>query len=533
MTRLLPAHPVLLALYPVVFLLAHNIEEFRPGVALAPLCVVGAAALLLFASLSALTGGREKGALLASLAIVLFFGHGFVRAWASAADLDRRPAELSLVLVALAVFAASFVLVWRSRRHFALLNRVLDVAAVVLVLQPLALIAVHEWSFRTGKPPRSAAEPTLDGLRAVAPADAPDVYVLVLDGYGRADVLADVFGADDRELRGYLESVGFYVADDARANYAQTSLALASALNLTYVQDLLQDEPAVLNRKRLRSLRSLSDLIRDNVAFDRLRRRGYSLTAFSSASSRAEMRDPDVHHTGGVLDEFETGVLALTPVPLVARWLSPTRLQGFDPYAHHRERIRYTLEKLPHLTGRSAPRLVFAHILSPHPPFVFGPGGEPTVPAHPFSTREPDNALDYRRGYRAQIQYLNVELRETVAGILANSERTPAIVLMGDHGPASQWVELGFDRADIAEHPGAIRERMSIFLAVLLPSEVGESTALYPGITPINVMRILLDRTLLEENGLIEDKSYFSTYEAPFDFTRVDDMLTTSGRPPQ
>ena len=38
--------------------------------------------------------------------------------------------------------------------------------------------------------------------------------------------------------------------------------------------------------------------------------------------------------------------------------------------------VRYTLGELPVVTQLRGPKFVFAHILLPHPPYVFGPNGE-------------------------------------------------------------------------------------------------------------------------------------------------------------
>ena len=519
MTRILQLHPLLFALYPVTFLLASNVEEFPSAVAATPLMVSAAGALLLWASSAALLRDRVKGGLLTSLGCVLFFGHGFFRTLAEAvtpgAQGSAGTVEVVLACLECGLFGGAFFALRRARGSLRDLNRVLGTAALVLFAQPLWTIAQHEWSLRVeGEETQPETKSSTGAAPGIDLAAAPDIYFIVLDGYGRADVLKDIYGVDNTELRAYLESVGFYVASDAHANYAQTSLALAAALNMAYVKNLMPS--------RERNLGMLNYAIRNNRAFNRLRQNGYSLIAFASASNRVTMHDPDVFYDGQALDEFQTGLLATTVVPLVARWLELARL---DPYKLHRDAILYTFEKLPQVSGANHPRIVFAHILSPHPPFVFGVDGEPFTPSHPFSTTGMGNYENYRSRYRDQVTFLSRKLRETVAEILANSERTPVIVIMGDHGPALGWLDLGMDVLVPEEHPDVIRERMSILLAVLLPGETGDSLAPYPSITPVNVMRIVLDRYIGESFGLLEDHSYFSIYRKPFQLTRVDEIL--------
>ena len=67
---------------------------------------------------------------------------------------------------------------------------------------------------------------------ATAPArNLPDVYYIILDAYGRADSLKTFYGYDNTPFLQALEQRGFYIARHSRANYDQTPLCLASALN--------------------------------------------------------------------------------------------------------------------------------------------------------------------------------------------------------------------------------------------------------------------------------------------------------------
>ena len=70
--------------------------------------------------------------------------------------------------------------------------------------------------------------PLAPGRRRSRRADAPDVYVILLDGYARADVLANAFGYDDSPFLDGLRSDGFEVADASHSNYLVTNLSVSS-----------------------------------------------------------------------------------------------------------------------------------------------------------------------------------------------------------------------------------------------------------------------------------------------------------------
>ncbi len=65
-----------------------------------------------------------------------------------------------------------------------------------------------------------------------ATADTPNVFYIILDGYARADTLQRVCHCDNSDFLNFLRSRGFYVADEACANYPMTFMSVASSLNM-------------------------------------------------------------------------------------------------------------------------------------------------------------------------------------------------------------------------------------------------------------------------------------------------------------
>ena len=141
------------------------------------------------------------------------------------------------------------------------------------------------------------------------------------------------------------------------------------------------------------------------------------------------------------------------------------------------------LQSIPTLVpGR---KFVFAHIVGPHAPFVFTPDGK-------FSTvRSPET------GYPDEIAYLDQRVLKIVQTILQNSSTPPIIVIQGDHG----WDAV---------------HRMTILNAYYLPG--GGSQRIYPTITPVNTFRVIFDQYFGGTYKLLEDKSYYSSDTAYFDF---------------
>jgi len=127
-------------------------------------------------------------------------------------------------------------------------------------------------------------------------------------------------------------------------------------------------------------------------------------------------------------------------------------------------------EHLPDASDGPGPTFVFAHIIAPHPPFVFGPDGEHIDPELQFVLLDGSHLIgnrgisrdDYVAGYRRQLIFVNSQLQAAVDEILSKSQRPAVIILQGDHGPGST---LDWDNPDNTN----LEERLSVLNAYYLP----------------------------------------------------------------
>ena len=67
---------------------------------------------------------------------------------------------------------------------------------------------------------------------------------------------------------------------------------------------------------------------------------------------------------------------------------------------------------------------------------------------------------------------------------------------------------------------------MSIFSAYYLPDQ--NTDLIYDSITPVNSFRLILNTYFNTDYKLLEDKSYFSDYGHPYNFTDVTKILLTN-----
>jgi len=233
--------------------------------------------------------------------------------------------------------------------------------------------------------------------------------------------------------------------------------------------------------------RALLELITDAEVVTRLRDAGYSYVHFDTlwwGTEDAPHADVTFTPTSVVQSEFETAFLADT---LIGRLVD---IPAWDDI--HRD----TLERVAEVADRDEATFTFAHVLLPHPPFVFDSRGRATSRGG-----ELDDEWD-PGGYIEQVQFVNRAVVGIVDSIIARSDNQPIILIQGDHGPAST-----LERPDVSIET-VYWERMGILNAYLVPPAIEKG--LRPDMTPVNSFRVLLRGLLDADLPDAPDASFFS-----------------------
>lgn len=513
MKKLKPVHPLLIALYPGLFLWAHNFGEFRPASVYIPLfCVLVIAALAWFL-VNLVVKNASKSAVITSLFFIVFYSYARVPDLSS-----NHYVVFALSFALIGVFVLAAWRVWRSDRDIAGLSNALNVFSILLTGMCVWQIASGAAALsRDLKFGQSQLPGGRGGLSAKGIEDPPNIYFIVLDAYANAGVLKSIYDYDNSQFVGALESEGFYVAGASSSNYCQTGLSIGSCLNLDYLDDFISSDS-----KRTRNISLCKNWIQDSLMFGFLRECDYKIVCFATGRNETNITGADIFYGPGKdANAFLNELINLTPLP--SSWLTANM---FDL---HRERMLYTFEGLTHLEKDvGGPFFAFAHIQAPHPPFVFGAQGEWLDTGDKFHDVDGDSLIrsggmskeQYLKLYVDQLKYINTKTIEAVQNILANSEKKPIIVIMGDHGPRSRLIWEDPDATDQ-------RECMSILNAYYFPD--GDYAQLRADITPVNTFRVVLNKYFGADYELLEDRNYFSRAILPFEFIDVTERVRLDG----
>ncbi len=491
----IPWYPIVFSAYPALYLLSANIGQVQSNAGIRALSASLALALILFFIIWLFIRQPHRAAFLTTLWLVLFFTYGHIYSLLSEKypdfNLDPWMAGGCLLL-----FVA--VLYWATRPKLNFASSTAGLNTIVL-----ALVVFSLWQIIFGTKQGSAH--TLGADHAPVQSDlvksenSPDVYFFLLDSYGRADDLYTAYGYDNSDFLNALEKRGFYVAKCSQSNYVRTEISLGSSLNMMYLQDLDDEfKPDSIAR------RTLWDSLKHSAVRYNFESMGYTVVNFASGFAWLELSDADMFLSpppfSSGMTEFEGLFLRTTLARYVQDWgwVVPDEVMG----QNFRDRFNLIFNSIDDLAKMPEPTFAYIHVMSPHPPFVFDPNGNPTHPSDFWNENRLYPADLYAKGYVNQLQYLNKKLLAAIDTILSESKTPPIIILQGDHGP---WLQ-------------PTNKRMWIFNAYYLP---GHNDKLYPKITPVNTFRLVFDEYFGGKYDMLKDVSYYSPVPKLYQFSVV------------
>ncbi|MBE7536050.1 MAG: hypothetical protein HS124_10010 [Anaerolineales bacterium] len=514
--------PFLLAVQPILQLYLLNFDELSFADTVRALLASLIFVSLVFGGLYFFLRDALKSALIVAPFIFIFFLFGDVTDWVGKTfALGPARSDFAVFLAAVLIMSVWMWLLHTRVKNLVVVNVYFNLLSVLLLANTGVQVTNHVRENEISYNP-SARSVTVTKVESAAP--RPDIYYIILDGYGRQDILQKFYEFDNSEFINALRERGFYVADESSSNYIQTMLSLSSSFNMNYLQDLKVNGSTPDNRADLIEILNYSEV--RNV----LAQNGYKTVSFEN-EYKAIIPTADVYYEDSSsaltkpVTAFESIVIdhsmarALNYIPAFHRALTEM------PYETHRQYILSTFDELQKTPSLDGDYFVYAHIIAPHPPFVFDKDGSVVNHDEPFTLFDANYYISehsrggYIGGYRKQIQYVNTLALQAIDAILARSKTPPIIIIQGDHGPGAylHWGSL--------EHT-IPSERFGILNAYYFPD--GNYASLYPSISPVNSFRVVLNQYLKTNYALLPDLHYYSRWNVPFDFIEVTDLA-----PPQ
>jgi hypothetical protein len=483
---------------PFFFALATVIARFdavpsAPGALLRPVLVVLVATAIVLAIALLLTRNPLLAAVLSSAFVMI----------------SLRELALGGVLAAVALWWLLLRILQRRDGHgenvptsFRTVSRGAGVVGIALLIASAALAAIGQVS---GHPTIAPGDTAIE----VDGEGGPNVYLILLDGYPRGDVLTETFTYDNGPFTDALEDRGFVVSAGARSNYRKTWATLASMFNGRYLDELVGDQPVPDDPAT--QMRWAQSLINEGRLLDVFRDRGYSIVTVPSAFTSAALLTSDATIDHGYVNELEANLIGRSP------WASVFRREADAMIGSaHRWATLDALDVAADIAENESeqPRLAFIHVLSPHTPFVLGddlndpPHLAPCFPAacSVWDATMAEIEIDFRE-YRArlieQIGALNDVILDTLDRII-DADPDGIVVLMSDHG--SRY---------------ALSDRQEHFKSFLAARSPGRDPLFAADESPVNLLRRIISA---EFDADLEPLDYEAWWSDPgiLDLTRLE-----------
>ncbi len=497
----LALYPFLFILYVILNPLGDNLNHLDPSQALRPLMVLWLAVAGVLLLLYFLVRDWQYASYLVFLVTLYFFTFGYLNRFVQdLLSIYGRAIDEQIFLAIYTVLFGIFMVkgIWTRLGGRSRLVLYLNLVVILWLFFPVIGLFLGFMN----KPAQAGFSTDTKfanvGALRINCSNTPDIYYIILDGYGRADMLADLYGLDNQPFLEYLKHKGFYIAGESYTNYIQTIYSIPSSLIFGFVDPLGGGVTGQVY---------FSDLMRNKTIMSVLEYCGYQTISIESGYFFTDRPQVDIYLERGIgTTEFENLLLAESPVDVLSNELN------LEPpeysYEGHRQRVLYSFEQLGTLYQVTGPKFVFAHILSPHPPFVFDQFGNPTEPNRSYYVGDGDDfhgSLDeYLARYPAQVQFISQKMTQVIDSILENSSSPPIIIVQGDHGPGSRLIW------DSPEQT-CLWERTPILNAYYLPGEGKRS--LYPSISPVNSFRVVLNVYFGADLPLLPDSTYFPFHQ--------------------
>jgi len=488
--RVLLIPPLVLATYPVLSFAMNNISLVSPWLSWRLVVAFSVFSILIYFFLLRVLKDALKASLIGSLLFICIHAYGWLYESLEGKQIGQFLIGRHLVLFPLwALIFVSFILIILKNqpqsRQF--LSKILVVGSALLVaFLLLQMVLNYNWYIKTN--PQSPSGQT------GSPANYPDVYYIVLDGYSRYDVYKNL-DFDNANFITSLEALGFIIPRCSQSNYVWTPLSLSSVFQMNYLEGFGNWQHQLQIGEI--DYAYWGNYIRENPVRDLFKNMGYTIVSAETGYVFSEWQDADIFiaKNKDVLDRlldtnnlkaFEYHYLRFTMLrvflELEDAYLQPLVNVQLAPDEDHYQRVLFLLDQLGQIPAQiSSPKFIYMHIVSPHEPYVFDREGN-------YAQKNDNSGLSYVN----QTIYLNSRILPLMEKIIQSysAEDAPIIILQSDHGF------------------GLTKDRVKNLAAYYLPGV--EADSLSPYMTPVNTFRFIFNEYFGTRYDLLEDKSYFN-----------------------
>lgn len=430
--------------------------------------------------------------------------------------------DISGLIYIIGLVFVGMVLLYFTRKNIDLAINITKVVSVMsLSLTVLFIGKIVQYDMEIRKITTSNVSLPVITLSSPVDSNSVNIVYIVLDEYTRKDRLYNELGFDNSQFIDNLSEMGFNVLKKSRSNYCFTPYSLASTNNLNYLDTLV-----FLNE--VDDERWLKVFINQNSVVRFLRSQNYKVV-----STKTSMF-PGVHFSNSDLTIQNNNASDRLYDVSYSFW-ETTVFHPLLPYIYpdihvskskkHRQRLDDGFKSLKHLDFSSDKTLVYAHFLTPHPPFVYSDyrQNNTKIGFYPlYDVRTMSDSI-WLTNYLSQIKATNHRTIEMIRSLL-NTENPPVIILQSDHG-ARKYLYLN---KETNTYHSQFLMKYTNLSAIYFPDQ--DYSMLYDSMSNVNTWRVVLNKYFKTDLEMLPDRNFEVDPDNPFKFMDVTEKLDSIER---
>ena len=310
------------------------------------------------------------------------------------------------IIIVVIVLAPIITWSYKTKRKLLKLNSYLNLLTTIFLMIEIIGLGFIEVTKVELKNKIDLKEP-LDEIQ-----NKPDIYFIILDGYTGFKGLKKYWDFDNNDLKKFLNSNGFFIAENGKTIYKVTNYSIASTLNmseLNFESDNLYAKSSYL---------SLANIIKKNIVVEFFSEVGYdfiNLSFYDIYDTKKFYQDIYFLKSGNI---YQSRTIYGHLYEIQNEINADMAYINLDIFKRLKT-IRSTFNERP--------KFIYAHVMMPHPPYYFDAEGNK-------NNSKVANDSKNQMSYLEQLKYTNHLLMETLKSILNPNGNSPIIVVQGDHG---------------------------------------------------------------------------------------------------
>lgn len=467
--RVCSFHPVLFSLLFVILPYTQYAGLIPPSQAVLPFIAISAFSLFVYLVIKRFVGEGDVTVAVVSPLLAFLCNYGALYEYISSTTNRAGMRSLILSIVSALLLIGLFWYIYKVSRAAAATVRTVN-QGLFVVAGSLLLFNSYSIMMQSKQTAKGIRELGATGIHVgKTAATLPDIYHVILDEYASPTQMRDYFRYDMGAFVGFLKRKGFSVSEMQTKSLATVSI-IENRLNMAEISgDSLVASRNSLSDSLLENINRLNSRdekqlfhIRNNRVVNSLKAIGYQFVNIGSwyvHTRYNRLADQELNYYGF---QFKS------ELPAIIASNSVLRLVLINRHFHRVAVLEAfsALRDMPVTPG--TPRFVFAHIVCPHVPYVFGANGE-KLGLNPQEKRK-----DGKQLYIDQHAYITKKIIELVEHKLSDTQPAPVLIIQADHGARM-------------DKPGARR----VFSAVYVPGS--KMRPLGDSVRSINTYRLIFN----------------------------------------